>query len=850
MVCDAASCRRPSEHKRPAGGIGRSEAPDGEFPEVRPVAVVTAGLLSASVVVALPGGATTTDPASWVNPFVGTDASAANFGTGGGAGNTYPGATVPFGMVQWSPDTLQDDVSYVGGYAWNDKRIRGFGLTHLSGAGCALYGDLPFLPTTAPVTASPAKPFSADLASQFQPRFDHRHESASPGYYRVVLDPGTSKAITTELSATTRTGAARLTFPRGRSSSVLVNAGGSAMADADAAVHVDPAHREITGSASSGRFCYQGGNYTVYFAAVFDRPFASYGTWQRQTLSAHGTDASDVSAFPENYGPVPGGPKHIDGDPSGTAQAGAYATFDTRAQRAVNVRVGVSFVSVADAQRNLAAEQPSFGFDRVRQDARAAWDDALGRVEVSGGTDAQRTMFETALYHALLQPRTFSDVDGRYPGMDGAVHVARGFTMYADFSGWDVYRTQMPLLALLMPDRASDVVQSLLADYQQSGWLPKWSFADQHTAVMTGDPSDPTIATAYALGARSFDRSLALTAMVHGATAVGMDPADRYVERPGETEYDGLGYIPAEEEHHLGGIAAVADPAAVWGPAATTLEYATADFSVGAFATAMCAPAATTRKLLDRSGQWHNLFNAGDGYIEPRSATGAWMPGFDPTSGDGFVEGDAAQYTWSVLHDPAGLVHALGGAAKASKRLDEFFTKLNAGPASSYAYLGNEPTLQTPYLYDWTGEPWKGQRVLRRAMLSLYTPGPGGMPGNDDLGTMSAWWVFGALGLYPMVPGTDVLAAGTPLFPHVVLHLPGGDVRIDAPGAPRASYVGGLSVDGRSVQTPAVRASALLGGARLTFRMSRRPVRSWGAEAPPSGTAAIPRPPCREPAGR
>jgi len=813
---------------------------------VRRIGLLTACLVAASVVVATPGGAhpATADPAGLVNPFIGTDASAANYGTGGGAGNTYPGATVPFGMVQWSPDTVQQDVSYVGGYGWHDTHIRGFGLTHMSGAGCALYGDIPFLPTTAPVTASPAQPLSADLSKQFQPAFDHAHEEAAPGYYRVVLDPGTPRAITTELSATTRTGAARLTFPAASPASVLINAGGSAMADASSAVHIDPARREVSGSASSGRFCYQGGNYSVYFAAVFDRPFSSYGTWQRQTLNAHGIDASDTSAFPENYGPVPGGPKRIDGDPSGTAQAGAYVSFDNRrSQRTVNIRVGVSFVSVADARRNLASEQSAFGFEHVRTQARADWNAALGRVDLAGGTIAQRTVFETALYHALLQPRTFSDVDGRYIGMDGHTHLARGFTMYADFSGWDVYRTQVPLLALLMPGRASDLVRSLLVDYQQSGWLPKWSFANQHTAVMTGDPADPTIAAAYAMGARGFNSSLALQAMVHGATAVGVSASDRYLERPGAPEYDLLGYIPAEEEHHLGGIASVADPAAVWGPASTTLEYATADFALAAFARATCGSPVTTQSLLDRSNNWRNLLH--DGYLQPRSASGVFAPTFDPTSGDGFVEGDGAQYTWAVLHDPAGLVHALGGRVAASKRLDRFFTKLNAGPASSYAYLGNEPTLHTPYLYDWTGQPWKAQRVLRRAMLTLYSPRPGGLPGNDDLGTMSSWWVLSALGLYPAIPGTDVLALTTPLFPHVVLHLPTGDVRIDAPGAPRAAYIAGLRVDGRPHNLPWVRAQDLLHGARLSYALSSQPRRTWGAAtSPPSGAGAVESPGC------
>lgn len=793
------------------------------------------------------GASPVRDPAAWVDPFIGTDASAADYGTGGGAGNTYPGATTPFGAVQWSPDTQQHDVSYAAGYGWHDDHIAGFGLTHLNGAGCALYRDLPFLPTTTPVTSSPAQPLSSDLAPPFVPAYNHRHEAASPGYYRVVLDPGTPRAITTELSATTRTGAARLTFPGTGDAGVLVNAGGSAMADTDAAVHIDPARREISGSASSGRFCYQGGNYTVHFVAVFDRSFTSYGTWQRQRFTAGGRDAHDVSQVPENYGPVPGGPKRLHGDPSGTAQAGAYVGFGTARRLVVNVRVGVSFVSVAAARRNLAAEQPRFGFDAVRHRARAAWDAMLGRVQVAGGTTAQTRIFYTALYHALLQPRTFSDVDGRYPGMDGRVHVARGFTQYADFSGWDVYRSQVPLLALLAPRRAADLVRSLLADASASGWLPKWGFADQHTDVMTGDPADPAIAAAWAFGARGFDPTKALRAMVHGATAYGADLRSHYVERPGLPEYARLGYIPAEEEHHLGGAAAAADPAAVWGPAATTLEYATADFAVGGFARATCRQDATTRALLTRSATWRTLFNPATGYLEPRSASGAFPPTFSPTSGDGFVEGDAAQYTWHVLHDPAALIRALGGRTAAAARLDAFFTRLNAGPVSPYAFLGNEPSLQTPYLYDWTGRPWRTQLTLRRAMLALYSPAPGGLPGNDDLGTMSAWWVFGALGFYPVMPGSDVLAVASPLFPHVVVRLAGGDVRIDAPGAPSAVFVRRLTVDGARHDRPWLRAGSLLHGATLRFAMSRRPARRWGAEAadaPPSGVAALSAPRC------
>ncbi len=812
---------------------------------LRPLlALLTAAALLAGGTVAATGPATVSggdDPARWVNPFVGTDASAQDFGTGGGAGNTYPGATTPFGMVQWSPDTDLQDLSYVGGYRYRDDHLIGFGLTHLSGAGCAVYRDLPFLPTTAPVTSSPAQPLTSDLAPQFVPAFDHGQESASPGSYRVVLDPGTPKAITTELSATTRTGAARLTFPRTATASVLVNAGGSQMANSAASVHVDPARRELSGSASSGRFCFQGGDYTVHFAAVFDRPFASWGTWQRQLLTVRGTAASDTSVLPESYGPVPGGPKTLPGDPSGTAQAGSYVTFDTRHDQVVQVRVGVSFVSVEQARRNLAAEQPRFTFDGVRAHARAAWNGLLRRASVSGGSAATTRTFYTALYHALLQPRTFSDVDGRYPGMDGQVHVAKGFTKYADFSGWDVYRSQVPLLALLAPDRASDLVSSLLADADESGFLPKWPFANQQTDVMTGDPADPTIATAWALGARRFDRRKALSAMVKGATTARVGAG--YVERPGLSEYLSLGWIPAEEEHHLGGIGSVASSDLVWGPSATTLEYALADFAIGAFARASCQRSPESEQLLARSASWRNVVNPASGYAEPRSGTGAFSPTFDPTSGDGFVEGDGAQYTWHVLHDPGALVAVLGGRAKVAARLDAFFAQLNAGPASPYAFLGNEPTLHVPYLYDWVGQPWKGQRVLRQAMTTLYGPGPGGMPGNDDLGTMSAWWVLSALGFYPVVPGSHVLALGSPLFPHVVLDLPRGRVRLDAPGAQTSPYVGGLTVDGKAHPASWLDVAVLRDGAHLAFTMSTRPVTTWGTAPPASGAAAVR--PCR-----
>ncbi len=381
----------------------------------------------------------------FVAPFAGTQPGPRTFG----GGHNFPGAAVPFGMVQWSPDTSPTD-RHSGGYDYRDHHLKGFSLTHLSGAGCALYGDFPFIPTTEPLTASPAPHGVAGLGARFRPGFAHAHEHASPGYYEVRLDPSRPDSINAELTATTRTGLARFTFSRSRHASVLINAGGSARADDLAEVHVDPAKREISGVASSGYFCAQRPRYRVYFSARFNRPFGSSGTWRRHGLHPGGTSAIDR--------------RHPSTVAGKTAQAGAYTTFDTRRNRVVKVRVGISFVSIAGARRNLAAEERGFDFGRTAAAASARWGRALARVGVSGGRRHDISTFYTALYHALLAPRTFDDVDGRYPGMDGRIHTAAGRTQYADISGWDIYRSQIQLLSILAPQRAGDIVSSMLAD--------------------------------------------------------------------------------------------------------------------------------------------------------------------------------------------------------------------------------------------------------------------------------------------------------------------------------------------------------------------------------------------------
>jgi predicted alpha-1,2-mannosidase len=777
-----------------------------------------------------------------VNPFSGTDAGAPDFGTGGGAGNTYPGATLPFGMLNWSPDSTPSLVNSPGGYSYPDTKLRGFSLTHLSGPGCPVYQDIPFLPTTVPITRSPVPPVAIDWNPELVPSFSHGEEGARPGYYRVRLDPGTPQAIGSELTATTRTGLGRFEFPATRTATMLINSGGSGFANSAAEVRIEPGRREVTGSAEGGQFCVNRNSYRVHFAARFDRAFDAFGTWRKQALLPGSTSSSDGSPVALNYEPNPWGPKSLPGDPSSTAQAGAYVTFDARRDKTLRVKVAISYVSAEAARRNLDAESPGWSFDAARDRARAAWNRQLRRAQVNGGSRARTRMYYTALYHALLSPRTFSDTDGNYMGMDGEVHREPGRVKYADVSGWDIYRTQIPLLALLAPRRAEDMLQSLVNDAEESGCLPKWPVANGQTNVMVGDPADLIISGADAFGARRYDREAALAAMLRGATTPCQSAsAGPYVQRQGLAEYLRLGYIPQESNSPLGNATTIFNPAGVWGAAATTLEYAAADFAIARQAARM-GDAATAATLLERSGNWRNLFNPATGYIEQRSAAGSFDSGYDPASDEGFVEGSGGQYTWAVPHDVAGLIAAMGGRDAATRRLDAFFGELNAGPHSDHAYLGNEPTLGTPWLYAWLGQPYKTQRIVRDAMLGLYDPSPGGYPGNDDLGTMSAWYVFAALGLYPAIPGTDALMLSSPLFPRARLRLAGRDLRIKARRASDATaYVERVSLGGRRVSRPWLRWRGLKHGGTLDFRLSKTPHRAWGTgrfATPPSFSSA------------
>lgn len=779
---------------------------------------------------------------NYVNLFAGTRPGSGTFG----GGHVFPGATVPFGMVQFSPDTSPEDG--VGGYDYRDSHLKGFSLTHLSGAGCALYGDFPFLPTTEPIESSPAGS-GPSLASQFQPSFSHAGESARPGYYSVQLNQPNGEEIDAELTATTRTGLGRFNFPSSLHSSILINAGGSAEADDLAGVQINSAGNEISGVASSGRFCDQRPRYKVYFAAVFNRPFNAYGTWQRSVLSPGSTAASDSQS------PAV--------DPPTTAQAGAYATFDTTSNRTVLVRVGLSFVSAEDARANLAAEDPGLPFGTIAARAQRSWDAKLGEIRVSGGPANLLSTFYTALYHVFIAPRTFNDVNGEYPGMDGRIHNTHGHTQYADFSGWDIYRTEIQLLSMLEPERAKEMVDSLLVDARQSGCLPRWPYANGQSMTMVGDSADPIIASAAAFGASGFNSSDALAAMLKGATQPCHSSNGSYVERQGLSDYLALGYVPYDIDSHTSNSDSITgNPEALWGSASTTLEYTVDDFAIAQFAARVLHDRPVYREFMRRSATWRRLYDPATGLIEPRYASGAFPEPYDPSEGSGFVEGDAYQYTWMVPQDPAGLFHKMGGSAKAAERLDYFLRELNGTTQSEHALLGDEPTLQTPWLYDWAQRPFRTQETVRRALLSLYGTEPDGYPGNDDLGTMSAWYVFGALGLYPEVPGVGLLAIGSPLFSRASIAMPHHKLALITASAyeirrppqgkkhgkrPKpvkvalspssAPYIREAQLNGHADEQPWTTYCTLARGGRLSFQLGPRPNPGWGStarDAPPS----------------
>ncbi len=768
--------------------------------------VIVAGLLIGGLLVPVggllgpaPAAAAPADPTMLVNPFVGTQ----NFG------NTFPGASAPFGMVQVSPDTGGQ-----GGYDYQQHQIYGFSQTHLSGVGCGVAGELPIMPTTGVLdTVNP---------DAYRSPYSHSDEQAAPGYYRVGLS---RYGIDAELTATARTGWQRYSFPATGAANVLFNTGKANQRVFDSEVHV-VGDRTVEGRVRAGNFCAGRDEHTVYFTAAFDRPFAAFGTWRGSTT-------------------VPG-----NRDASGAGGNGAWVTFDATADRDTVVKVGISYTGVEGARKNLAAETgDSYDFDATRAALHDTWVSRLGAIQVGGGAPQRQTAFYTALYHALLHPNVAGDVDGRYVGFDSQVHTATGFTPYQNLSLWDTYRPQNQLLEMLEPQVARDVALSVVAVGRDGGWLPRWALANSETNIMTGDPVTPFLVEAWSKGLLAGYEQEAYALLKKNATSV--PPADSpYNGRSGVEFYKARGYVPSglkvgTDCAHKGG-----DNDCVH-PASATLEYAAADAALALMAEGLGYRA--DARLFAERGQWyHNLWDSSIRQFRPRTVEGTWVTPYDPVgAGFQFHEGGAYQYQWLAPQDPAGLVELMGGRRATEQRLDAFFAydKLLADPAGTarndwitqpYDYYGkptynpnNEPDLLAPYVYLWAGAPAKTATVVRAAM-TLFTTGPDGMTGNDDLGTMSAWYVFSSLGLYPTMSGGDFLALSSPQFESATVRIgrygtrQGGTLSVTAPGASDTNrYVQSVSLNRRDVRRTWLDWDAVAHGGTLAHLLGAKPS-SWG----------------------
>lgn len=746
--------------------------------------------------------AQTRDYTRWVDPFIGT----------GGHGHTFPGATTPFGMVQLSPDTRIDNWDGSSGYHYSDDVIYGFSHTHLNGTGIPDYCDVLFMPQLDAVT------FAEPAVSKGGARFSHSNEKAEPGYYAVRLDDGN---ILAELTATTRVGLHRYTFPRtgNQSAHIIVDLKWrDKVLDSELQVVSD---RRIQGYRRSSSWAR---DQLVYFVAEFSRPFDLSLVGDGKTITATGAKGANVRGV---------------------------LKFDTTRNPAVLVKVALSPVSIEGARKNLEAELPGWDFDKVRADAKAAWNKELSKIEVSGGTDAQMTNFYTALYHTMIQPNIFNDVDGNYHGLDGKIHTvgtqaaslpvrkdtqasslrSGGGDQYTVFSLWDTFRAAHPLYTIIDQKRTVDFINTFIRQYEQGGRLPVWELAANETDCMIGYHSVSVIADAMAKGIKGFDYEKAYGAAKHSAE----------LDHFGLAAYKKRGYISMEDENES---------------VSRTLEYAYDDWCIAQTARAMYFkrkqdlgnptgtqqkndPATQTyvedyRTYTSRSRYFENLYDSKTGFFRPKK-NGGFVEPFAPNEVTfGFTEGNSWQYSFFVPHDVTRLMELMGGREKFAAKLDELFTtdqKLAGreqadltGLIGQYAH-GNEPSHHITYLYNYAGQPWKTQQYVRKIMDEFYKPSPDGLIGNEDCGQMSAWYVLSASGFYPVVPGRGVYELGTPLFPEVKYKLENGKVfTIKAANVSSTNkYVKGVRLNGSPHTRTYIDHAQIMNGGILQFEMSDKP---------------------------
>ncbi|HET6645726.1 MAG TPA: GH92 family glycosyl hydrolase [Pyrinomonadaceae bacterium] len=715
-----------------------------------------------------PPGGPQRGPNHYVDPFIGT----------AGHGHTFPGATVPFGMVQLSPDTRLTGWDGCSGYHYSDDVIYGFSHTHLSGTGISDYGDILLMPTGRDVYLNAKNGEQTDKG--YASRFTHRNERAEPGYYSVKLE---DDQILAELTTTKRVGVHRYTYPNTQDANIIIDlAHRDKVIDSKLIVTGD---RTIEGWRRSEAWAK---NQIVYFALEFARPFTSYGL------------AADDQIIP--------GLKEAKG-----TNVKAFFRFDVHTNQHVLAKVALSTVSETGARKNLAAETPDWDFERIRAAASTSWQRELNKVEVKGGTEAQLRNFYTALYHSMTAPNLFMDVDGQYLGRDFKIHQANGFENYTVFSLWDTFRAAHPLYTIIDQKRTSDFIRTFLAQYEQGGRLPVWELAANETDTMIGYHAVSVIADALAKGIGGFDSEQAFKAVKHSAD----------LKHFGLDAYTDHGYIGMEEERES---------------VSKTLEYAYDDWCIAQVARLLGKDADYTR-FIQRAQSYKNVFDPESGFMRPRS-NGNWLDPFDPREVDfNFTEANSWQYTFFVPHDVSGLIDAMGGKQRFAEKLDQLFTGDSrttgreqadiTGLIGQYAH-GNEPSHHMAYLYNYANQPWKTQFRVRQILDEFYKPEPDGLIGNEDCGQMSAWYVLSAAGFYPVTPGSTIYAIGTPLFPEVRFNLENQKTFvIKAQGVSKTNlYIESATLNGKPYHKSYLTHQDLMAGGELVFKMSAQPNLRWG----------------------
>ena len=738
------------------------------------------------------------DRLALVDPFIGT----------GPDGHTFPGATVPFGMVQLSPDTeirpFKQSYKWASGYRYEDSTILGFSHTHFSGSGHSDLGDVLLQPISGDVRLEPGdveKP-----GSGYRSRFSHKQERAEPGYYAVdLLDYG----VHVELTASARVGVHRYTYPAGKPAHVLVdlrtsiyNYPGKVLWSC-LRIHDDgtvTGMRETRGWAPGRQ---------LYFAIRFSQPVEQHSLYDRETAPVEYRGFKTPGTSPENTQAMEG--------------RGIVAVFGFKPQaQPLVVKVALSPVSEDNAIANMDAEAPAFDFDAVHGAAKAAWTKELQRVDISAPPEVQKSLY-TALYHAMMSPNLSMDADGSYRGPDNQVHHAGGFHFVSNLSLWDTYRAEQPLMTILEPEtRTSDLVNSMLASRRESpfGILPIWQEQGIETWCMIGYHAVPEIVDAYMKGIRGFDAEEALRAVVASA---------RYAPYGSLEDYMRLGYVPVDHDDEA---------------ASKTVEYAFDDWTISRMAQAM-NHAEVAGAFNKRAANWRNNFNSKDGYVEPRLASGDYRTPFDPAragAGSGFTEGNAWQYSWYQPQDEQGLIELLGGKQQLIEKLDAMFdAKVDphqyadvediSGMIGQYIH-GNEPSHHLAYLYDYAEAPVRTQERLRQIVESQYRAAPDGLVGNDDLGQMSAWLILTSLGFYPVAPGSNEYVIGRPFVDEATLHLPNGKTfRVVAEHLSSSNaYIKSVTLNGKPLGRLFLRHKELMDGGELRFLMSTKAEANWSMQ--------------------